>query len=311
MTALFIGRPMKYEKTWLSYEQQADQLISRGMSCDRENLIEHLRCVSYYRLSGYWYPFQQNNHFKEGTLFSTVWNRYVFDRQFRLIVLDAIERVEVFIRTQLAYELAEAHGAFGFLEKNNLLGLNDQNYDLFISKAKDAYKSSRENFIKHFKKKYGESHDLPPYWVLVEIIDFGQMYRLYQGAPKPIQKKIAQKLGVEAVILDSWLKTLNVCRNICAHHARLWNKVLGVKPKIPERDERWQSPKIANDRVFAVLTILSYSLSIIAPDSSWRSKLTGLFRKYPNIPIASMGFLPGWEGSPFWKDEVMPLTRKI
>lgn len=295
---------MKYEKVWLSCEQQADQLISRGMNCDREYLIEHLRCVSYYRLSGYWYPFQHNNQFKKNTSFSTIWDRYVFDRQFRLIVLDAVERIEIFVRTQLAYELAEAHGAFGFLDRNNLPGLNDQNYDLFISKAQDAYKNSRESFTKHFKVKYGDSHDLPPYWILVEIIDFGQMYRLYQGAPKSIQKKIAQKLEVEAVILDSWLKTLNVCRNICAHHARLWNKVLGVKPKIPERDERWHNPRISNDRVFAVLTILSYSLSIIAPDSSWRSKLIALFEKHPDIPIASMGFLPGWEESPFWKDVI-------
>lgn len=295
---------MNYEKPWLSCEQQADQLLGRGMNCDREYLIDHLGCVSYYRLSGYWYPFLQNNQFKEDTMFSSVWDRYVFDRQLRLIVLDAIERVEIFIRTQLASELAEAHGAFGFLDKNSLPGLSDQNYDLFISKAKDAHKSSREKFIKHFKKKYGESHDLPPYWVLVEIIDFGQMYRLYQGAPKPIQKKIAQKLGVEAMILDSWLKTLNVCRNICAHHARLWNKVLGVKPKIPRRDIRWHSPQISNDRVFAVLTILSYSLSIIAPDSSWRERLINLFEEHPDIPKTSMGLLPGWRESPFWKDAV-------
>ena len=50
---------MEYQKPWLSYEQQADRLEGRGLVFDRDDLIEHLADVGYYRLSGYWYIFKK------------------------------------------------------------------------------------------------------------------------------------------------------------------------------------------------------------------------------------------------------------
>ena len=107
--------PVKYTKPALTYGQQAAQLISRGLLCDREELLRRLRSVSYYRLSGYWYPFRRlDDTFLEGTTLESVWRRYRFDRRLRLVVLDAIERVEICIRTELVYLLAHTQGPFGF-----------------------------------------------------------------------------------------------------------------------------------------------------------------------------------------------------
>ncbi|MDR1359136.1 MAG: Abi family protein, partial [Coriobacteriales bacterium] len=87
---------MDYTKPSLTFNQQADLLISRGLICNRDELVEKLMDVNYYRLSGYWNPFlRHDGSFKNGTEFSTIWTTYVFDRRFRLIVFDAIERVEV------------------------------------------------------------------------------------------------------------------------------------------------------------------------------------------------------------------------
>ena len=44
---------------------------------------------------------------------------YVFDRQLRLAVMDAIERVEIAIRTALVTELAMRHGAFAHVDRKN------------------------------------------------------------------------------------------------------------------------------------------------------------------------------------------------
>ena len=77
----------------------------RGLIADRESLIRHLKEVGYYRLSGYWYIFKRCNaaeaadptdeRFVEGTTFEEIWGLYTFDRQLRLVTLDAIERVEI------------------------------------------------------------------------------------------------------------------------------------------------------------------------------------------------------------------------
>ena len=98
-----------------------DPLIKeRGLIADRNELIERLSDIGHYRLSGYWYIFKRkpiavdegpkDERFVEGTTLEAIWSLYVFDRRFRLVVLDAIERVGVYFRTRLAYELlGDAH----------------------------------------------------------------------------------------------------------------------------------------------------------------------------------------------------------
>ena len=293
---------MQYEKPFATFDDQVDLLLSRGMQGDKAVIRDHLVDVGYYRLSGYWHIFkQEDNSFKPETTFEKVWNIYTFDRQLRLIVLDAVERVEVYFRTQLAYELAKNTGPFGFLEQENLPRLNNQKYEKFIEKCKGKVSFSREPFIVHFRDKYGDSHDLPPYWMLVNTMDFGRMLTLYKGASVQIRNKLAKDLGLSARVLESWLVSLNTVRNICAHHGRLWNRVAGNRPMVP-RDNRWHIPfEVSPDRLFCALTILSYLLENIAPNTAWRRRLFELFAEYPDIDKRMMGFVEGWEECPLWK----------
>ena len=91
-----------YTKPPLTYIEQANLLLSRGLIADKNDLIKKLKAVSYYRLSGYWHPFRNpNDTFKPGTTLEEIWKRYTFDRQLRLLVIDAIERVEVSERKDL------------------------------------------------------------------------------------------------------------------------------------------------------------------------------------------------------------------
>ena len=101
----------------------------------------------------------------------------------------------------------------------------------FIEKSKECVKRSRDPFIVHYKEKY-HSDNPPPYWILVHVLGFGQIVTVYKGASPQVKRNIADELGVPSKTLCSWLKTLNVVRNITAHHGRLWNRVLGVKPRI-------------------------------------------------------------------------------
>jgi abortive infection bacteriophage resistance protein len=105
---------MKYVKPALTFSDQADRLLKRGLVApDQQAVIEKLQAVSYYRLSAYWYPFRQpDDTLKPGTTLETIWRRYTFDRQLRLLVLDAIERVEIAVRTQIVNRHTLKHGPF-------------------------------------------------------------------------------------------------------------------------------------------------------------------------------------------------------
>jgi len=293
---------MKYAKPSLAYPDQADLIINRGMTCDRNELIDCLKSVGYYRLSGYWHDFKDaTGSFKPGTDFSIIWNTYSFDRQFRLIVLDTVERIEIHLRARLAYELSHAGGPFGFLDPLNLPRLTQDQHKRFLEKCKDTHARSRERFIEHFKNTYGDEHELPPYWMLVGTMDFGQILTLFRGAPVTARNTIASELGLSARVLESWLICLNTVRNICAHHGRLWNRVLGTKPIIP-KDGKWSNPyRVKPDRLFCVLTMLGFLLETIAQQSKWRIRLFELFDKYPTVPKLHMGFETGWENSSLWR----------
>jgi len=122
-------RRVIYSKQALSLEVQADRLIARGLIADRDELIGRLKVVNYYRLSGYLYPFRIRNaegkvldDFSPGTSLETVWRRYNFDRRLRILLLDAIERIEVAVRTRFVFHFVQAHGPFGYLNEKNLPG---------------------------------------------------------------------------------------------------------------------------------------------------------------------------------------------
>jgi abortive infection bacteriophage resistance protein len=106
-----------YSKPALSIEQQISQLCGRGMVIADTRLASHyLSQINYYRLTSYWLPFESNHDthaFQRGTNFEQVLDLYIFDRELRLLVLDAIERVEVAVRTQLSFHLGHRTSGYG------------------------------------------------------------------------------------------------------------------------------------------------------------------------------------------------------
>lgn len=304
---------MNYDKPPLSFEEQADLLIKRGLVVDREFLVDRLKSVNYYRLSGYLYPYRQSelsDNFKSGTSFERIWRHYTFDRRLRLTVMDAIERVEVSIKTQLICILAHQSGAFGYAKRENLPNLSNEDYSRWIDETRKEVSRSHEQFVEHFMKKYGGSHDLLPLWMAGEIMSFGCMLTMYKGVANNFKKEIAAYYGIPDEVLTSWLQTINVIRNICAHHSRLWNRELGVKPYIPRKNKypQWHEPVlIPQNRIFGVLTILRYLLRIIAPQSQWEVRLLTLLEGYSEISRWSMGFPDNWKDSPLWKQKIIDI----
>ena len=49
---------MKYEKVALTFEEQATQLINRGLIADHRQLMERLQATNYYRFTRHLYTFR-------------------------------------------------------------------------------------------------------------------------------------------------------------------------------------------------------------------------------------------------------------
>jgi hypothetical protein len=178
---------------------------------------DRLSTVNYYRLTGYWHPFRLPNsdHFRPGTTFERVWERYVFDRKLRLVVMDAIERIEVATRTQISYHHGLAYGPFGYAENASSLPAFSQNeYAEFRRRVDEDVGRAREVFVDHFRQKYGDTHGSLPIWVASEVLSFGLVIRMVRNAPNAVTKPVAAAFGVSRNVLESWLLTTNTVRNI-------------------------------------------------------------------------------------------------
>ncbi|HVL66761.1 MAG TPA: Abi family protein [Vicinamibacterales bacterium] len=292
---------MQYSKPALTYEQQADLILSRGMTADRDRLIRRLKAVGYYRLCAYWHPFrEQDDNFRPGTSIDEVWQRYMFDRQLRLILMDAIERVEVAARCALIDALALRHGPFAHLAPANFPDALPGRHGEMIDDLRDRARSSREVFVQHFRATYDEFPDLP-IWVVAETMSFGTMFTLFKMSPLKVQKAVASRFSLPAPVFSSWLHTLNYVRNLCAHHSRVWNRTLSVKPFVPRHDARWHGKNaVPNDRLFVVLTQLRYLMQIVAPRSQWRERVFATFDRFQQVPLPSMGMPANWREHPLW-----------
>lgn len=293
-----------YNKQIQTFSSQISILKQRGMLIADESAAEvWLRKVSYYRMSGYWYPLladRQNHIFKMGSTFEQACMLYDFDSRLRQMVLSYIERIEVAIRTQMAYVMSMAHDGYWF-EDSHLFGQQAQHAKT-ISSIQDEYQRSDEQFVRAFRRKY--SDPLPPSWITLEITSFGTMSILYQNLKPGLPKRdVASAFGISDTVFASWLHTLVYIRNICAHHARLWNRILGVRPLMPRHPHRAfiAQPAISTQRVYFVLAIIRYWMNIIEPNNTMTQDLTTLFSSYPGVYPGALGFPNHWQQEPLWR----------
>src|SRR5262249_50797370 len=162
-----------------------------------------------------------DDYFATGTTFDQIAGLYIFDRKLRLIVMEAIERFEVALRTGLTYGISHQYGPFGYVDPNNFDTRFD--HEEFMNELAEAEKQSRETFVAHYRAKY-DLEDHLPLWMASELMSFGRLSRVFKNTHPDIKKSFARRLNVpDTKIVSSWLHTLNYVRNVCAHHSRLWN----------------------------------------------------------------------------------------
>jgi abortive infection bacteriophage resistance protein len=298
-----------YHKKPLTFEGQLTQLQDRGLTVnDPKVALSTLSHISYYRLSAYWHPHRKRDgsgvvldDFISNASFEEVLARYEFDRKLRLLILDAIERIEVSLRTQITYHLAHQYGAYGHTFSTNFHPQFKHQEWLKELEQKEAVRS-QEEFIRHFKDAY-EGFPRLPVWMATEVMSFGLLSKLFKGLASNDQKAIAKIYAIHPKALADWLHVLTYVRNICAHHGRLWNRKLAIRPSLKGLGKDWMSPQpLDNDKLFIVILIMNQLLKINNNDTDWRKNFEALM-----LPITkntrlckSMGFLEDWEKHKLW-----------
>jgi len=288
--------------------EQLQLLKDRGMLFRDEKEAPHfLSHISYYRLKGYWWDMQSdyvNHKFKPNSYFEDVIERYNFDRHLRLIIFNAIERIEIALRTKMIYHLSLKYGPLWF--QNNSIFNNANWHQKHLSVINKEITHSKEVFIVEHKKNHPS--DTPEAWKTLEILSLGILSKLYKNLNHqlPEKSRIANEFGLNLHNeLSAWIEAITYIRNIIAHHSRLWNKKLVKTGKWPKKTKfpfltvppQYQKRM----KLYYMLSAILYLINIISPDHTLKKQLFDLFNKYPNIPLYKIGFPDNWKNEPLWK----------
>lgn len=165
-----------------------------------------------------------------------------------------------------------------------------------------------EVFIQHYCNKY-ETPKNPPSWMSVEVLYFNHLSRICDGLKLRADKNgIASYFALPPDTFCSWIHTINYVRNICAHHARLWNRDINIVPKklyFSKKLDWVSSPDtVQRNKLYYFLCILNYMLQSANPTSTFKGRLKDLLTEYQEVAsFNAMGFQPNWMNEKMWCDK--------
>ncbi len=280
--------------------------------------VESLQNISYYRLKGYWWDMQTDytqHTLKPNSYFEDIVERYNFDRHLRLILFDAIERIEIALRTKMIYHLSISYGGLWYLNpalfEATTIKLNDGTVKTIhqntLDELQKEFNRSQEIFVKDHRNRYPNQN--ADAWKTLEIASMGTLSKLYKNLKHQLPEKaaIANEMGLNLHSeLSSWLEAIAYVRNIIAHHSRLWSRNMVKRPidQLKNPISQWFVNPITDVQIkkpFLIISSMLYLCNMVTPGHQIKSKILDLFKTNPNVPIYKLGFLNNWQNEPLWK----------
>lgn len=215
-------------KPFLTYKGQLDKLENEKnlIIDDRIYAESALKRFSYFSLIGGYKKLFKNpttRKYKDGTTFEELVALYKLDENLRLLFLKYLLQVEQAMCSMMSYYFADKYGDL----QSEYLAV--ANYDQNPKKAKAltklisvlrniALNSTDYDHINHQRNKYANV----PLWVLIKVLTFGNISKMYHCFPNDLQVKISTNyINVNEKDLVQYLKVLTKFRNVCAHNDRL------------------------------------------------------------------------------------------
>ncbi|MBR6042609.1 MAG: Abi family protein [Paludibacteraceae bacterium] len=294
---------VQYIKRAITITEQIQSLKSKGLKFFDEKVAEtYMLSVGYFRLDAYFHTFFDFslNQFFPNTTFESIVYHYKFDCELRCILFAAIQDIEIAIRTRIVHYFSLANGPFWFAERKCFK--DRRNFFNTLAAITNEISRSKEDFIIEHFGKYDEPN-LPPAWKALETVTIGTLSTLYRDSVDTNSKKeVAKSFEIpNYTYLESWLESIRVLRNACAHHSRLWNKKFQA-PIIPERlPLKWITNRpLRPEKIYSHLCYIAYIQQCLNVGHSLKIQIKDLLSRYPAVSTYRMGFPQNWQSEPLW-----------
>ena len=284
------------------------------MQLDDAVALDVLSKVSYFRLKPYWWDMRDpdtDEDFLPDSNFLLALQRYDFDREMRLILFEAVEGIEISLRTKMINRLSQTNGSLWYLDES--LFENKELFAEHILDLKKEFDRSKDRIAVEFRDSNNWIYDVlagdhPDAWIVFEMATFGTLSKIYKNLKHqlPAKSAIANEFGMNfSSDLSNWFESISVFRNIIAHHSRLWNFRLTKTPVMPKSmPGPWiKTVPTQNQKKTPYFTITNmlYLCNAVRPDNKVKANLKSLFAKFSAVKLARWGFQTGWDSEPIWK----------
>jgi abortive infection bacteriophage resistance protein len=294
-------------------------LLKRRGMLFRDETQAHilLKNISYYRLKGYWWDVQQDpvlHTFHPEVYFEDIIERYDFDRRLRIILFDAIEQIEISLRTKMIYHLSIAYGGLWYLNPAifdtatiTQSGITRTPHLFALEELQKEFNRSQEIFIKDHRQRYpGQDADA---WKILEVASMGTLSKLYKNLRNKLPEKavIAKEMGLNSTFtFVGWLESITLMRNIIAHHARLWSRSMVKRPSMALNNPAgvWFIHPLQPGQLnksFAIISCMVYLCNQLNGSGDIKQRIINLIDSHPNLPVYKYGFMNRWQNEPLWK----------
>ena len=219
---------MAKQRTFITFSEQVENLRDeKGLIISHSQYAEEmLRRIGYFPLiSGYKHLFRipLTKKYKEGTAFEEIVALYEFDSELRELFFKYLLQIERHLRSLMSYYFSEMYGE----SQNEYLDMNHFNctrrtqatVSRLISTLRRAVVSTDYSYINYYRNRHGNI----PLWVLINVLTFGNLSKMYQVFPQSLQSKVCKNFGViNRRQMGQCLSVLTKFRNVCAHGERLF-----------------------------------------------------------------------------------------
>ena len=311
-------------RAFADYRTQIDCLDKFCDVSDEFFCRQKLQEVTYFRLKGYILALREivskKYHIrleKTRVSFDTVCRFYECDEQLRVLLLYALQKIEVFLRAKMSYFYAMKYKPYGYLEKQNYVyryssASKGHNHHEFLDKLVKSVESNTDKpFVQHYLLNHG---GVMPLWAVSELMTFGDLVHFYRNW-KPNDRKDflgdvypgkENKNKREAAVdrFISWLECCRKLRNVCAHDGQLYGKDFPWNSSFPEEFDQKHFP--STEKLWAAFLAIQF----LYPDKrEWENWIVPRLQSILDIPAKSetnlllrgLGFPANWkDGLNIW-----------
>ncbi len=295
----------QYPKNFLSVTQLIQKLIDAGMTIDSQEEAElALTTIGYYRLKGYSFHYidPATKKYIEGTSFSDVLKLYHFDSELSHLIFSYLSQIEVALRARLVNASQSTQDALilhdpSVFKDKQLYWRNQGAIASEISRSNDV-------FIEH---NFNAHEGAIPLWASVEVMSFGTMSKVIKNMKTGNQSAFSalvqnykfknasgNMVNPSKDMFTSWVQSVSVMRNICAHNSRIYNRAISTRPQLISSDVINPQPRY--NGLYQIMLSMKYLCPTKESWTDFVNEFKQLLAKYAGAyDINRMNFPADWQ----------------